>query len=84
MMQITLEIPTEEDIDSAVKAAVDAEMLMWVEWSNTIAQEVQGLTARTVQLETNLVKTNKQVNALKSRVLALEEASASGTYNDSY
>ena len=80
MEQITFEVYTDEDI----RAVVALETQAWADWSVSTTDTIQNILDRMMELESVNIAQNKRINALKSRVTALEETIASGVYNDSY
>jgi hypothetical protein len=67
-----------------IEAVVDAKLEALYTWSQEITDSINTLSAAVTALQDTNLSQNRRINALKSRVTALEERLASGTYSDVY
>jgi uncharacterized coiled-coil protein SlyX len=80
MKTIETTVYEQEDIE----AIIDARIQPFADWSLSVTDSINELSAIITTLEDVNTKQNKRINALKSRVTALEEQIASGVYSDVY
>jgi len=67
-----------------IESIIDTRLARLYTWSEQTTTAINELSATITTLQDVNQAQNKRINALKSRVTALEEALASGTYSDVY
>lgn len=80
MKTVVTEVWEQPDIE----ALIDAKIQPFADWSLSITDAINELSALVTQLQDVNKNQNKRINALKARVTALEDTIASDVYTDTY